>query len=166
MESTSVYGREHDSVECTSAMTDLTALFHDLVRLQIEVWNAVDDRLRADHGLPLTWFEPMSVIGSRSACRVQDIAAELVITVGGTSKLVDRLEAAGHVRRRPHPDDGRSSLLELTDDGRALLASAARSCTDELQRRLGSALPASELQALATTLHRLRAADPNPRSTP
>src|SRR3954453_348471 len=102
-----VYGREHDSVECNSAMTDLTALFHDLVRLQIEVWNAVDARLRATPGLPLTWFEPMSVIGSRSVCRVQDIAAELVITVGGTSKLVDRLEGAGDVPRPAPPAGGR-----------------------------------------------------------
>src|SRR4051794_40040381 len=145
-------------------MTDLTALFHDLVRLQIEVWNAVDARLKTDHGLPLSWFEPMSVIGSRADCRVQDIAAELVITVGGTSKLVDRLEAAGHCRRRPHPEDGRSSLVELTDTGRALLDRAAASYDDELQRRLG-AVPADELQTLATTLRRLRTAGATARST-
>jgi len=143
---------------------DLADLFHDLVRFQIELWNAVDARLRADHELPLTWFEPMSVIAGRPACRVQDIAAELVITVGGTSKLVDRLEVAGHCRRRPHPDDGRSSLLELTDTGRALLDRAGASYADELQRRLG-VVPAGELQTLATTLRRLRAA-PTPRSTP
>ena len=134
---------------------DLPDLFRDLVRAQIELWNAVDTRLRADHELPLTWFEPMAVIAGRPSCRVQDIAAELVITVGGTSKLVDRLEAAGHCRRRPHPDDGRSSLLELTDTGRALLDRAGASYADELQRRLG-AVPPKELQAMAGTLRRLR----------
>jgi DNA-binding MarR family transcriptional regulator len=133
----------------------LPALFRDLVRLQIELWNGVDARLRADHDLPLTWFEPLAVIAARPSCRVQDIAAELVITVGGTSKLVDRLEAAGHCRRRPHPGDGRSSLLELTDQGRALLDRAGVSYADELQRRLG-ATPAAELQSLADTLRRLR----------
>jgi DNA-binding MarR family transcriptional regulator len=152
-------------VECT-VTPDLPALFRDLVRLQIELWNGVDARLRADHELPLTWFEPLSVVAARAGCRVQDIAADLVITVGGTSKLVDRLEAAGLCRRRPHPGDGRSSVIELTDSGRAVLDRAAASYTDELQRRLGTALPAAELQTLATTLRRLRAADDPSRSTP
>ena len=137
-------------------MTDLGALFRDLVRLQIELWNGVGARLRADHQLPLTWFEPLRVIATRPSCRVQDIAAELVITVGGTSKLVDRIESAGWCRRLPHPADGRSSLLELTDDGRDLLARATASYDDELRRRLGSA-PSAELAALGATVRSLRA---------
>jgi hypothetical protein len=92
---------------------DLAGLFSDLVRLEIELWNAVDARLRAVHDLPLARFEPMQVIARTPQCRVQDIATELSITVGGTSKIVDRLEAAGLCRRQPDPDDGRSSLIEL-----------------------------------------------------
>jgi DNA-binding MarR family transcriptional regulator len=138
---------------------DLPVLFRNLVRLQIELWNGVDARLKADHDLPLTWFEPLSVIAGRTGCRVQDIAADLVITVGGTSKLVDRLEAAGLCRRSPHPDDGRSSLIELTDQGRAVLVRATASYADELQRRLGSVVPAADLQVLVTTVRRLRADD-------
>jgi DNA-binding MarR family transcriptional regulator len=151
-------------MECT--VTDLPGLFHDLVRFQIELWNAVDTRLKTDHELPLTWFEPLTVVAGRSGCRVQDIAAELVITVGGTSKLVDRIEAAGLCRRTPHPDDGRSSVIELTADGRAVLDRAGATVADELRRRLDDVLPDAELQHLATTLRRLRAADHSPRSTP
>jgi DNA-binding MarR family transcriptional regulator len=145
---------------------DLPALFSDLVRLEIELWNAVEARLRAEHDLHLSWFEPMDVIAAQPVCRVQDIAAALVITVGGTSKLVDRLVAAGYCRRLPHPEDRRSSLIELTDDGRAVLARASATRTDELQRRLGSAVPAAELHAFATTLRRLRTAGHELRSTP
>ena len=95
-------------------MPDLTALFSELIRYETELWNAVDARLRGDCDLPLTRFEPMQIIGRRKACRVHDIAEELSITVGGTSKLVDRIEAFGHCRRRPNPGDRRSSLIELT----------------------------------------------------
>ena len=147
-------------------MPDLTALFHDLVRFQIELWNGVDARLKAEHELPLTWYEPMTVVAARSGCRVQDIAADLVITVGGTSKLVDRIETAGLCRRTPHPEDGRSSVIELTAAGRAVLDRADATVTDELRRRLGDVLPAGDLQHLATTLRRLRAGNPTPRSTP
>ena len=140
------------------ADADLSTLFRDLVRLQIELWNGVDARLRAEHSLQLTWFEPMHAIATRPGCRVQDIATELVITIGGTSKLVDRIEAAGLCARRAHPDDGRSSVIELTDAGRELHDRAARTYADELRHRLGSAVPGAELQSLADTLRRLRTA--------
>jgi DNA-binding MarR family transcriptional regulator len=103
---------------------DLPDLFHELIRFEIELWDAVDARLRADCGLLLSRFEPMQVISRRAPCRVQDIADELSITVGGASKLVDRIQAAGHCRRRPHPDDRRSSLIELTPAGRQLFTAA------------------------------------------
>jgi DNA-binding MarR family transcriptional regulator len=53
---------------------------------------------------------------------VYDIAHELAITTGGTSKLVDRIEASGYCRRLPNPADRRSSLLELTPAGQRLFA--------------------------------------------
>ena len=82
-------------------MEDLPALFNQLIRLETELWNAVDARLRADFDLPLSRLEPMQVIARRLSCRVYDIADQLSITIGGTSKLVDRIEAAGYCVRRP-----------------------------------------------------------------
>ena len=139
-------------------MPDLRGLFNDLIRFEIELWNAVDARLKSEFGLPLTHFEPMSVIARIPDCRVYDIANELGITTGGTSKLVDRIEASGYCRRLPNPDDRRSSLLELTEEGRRLLAKAGAAFDDELQRRLGSALPDRTLRQFASTLTNLRAA--------
>jgi DNA-binding MarR family transcriptional regulator len=139
-------------------VSDLRWLFNDLIRFEIELWNAVDARLKSEFGLPLTHFEPMSVIDRIPGCRVYDIANELGITTGGTSKLVDRIEASGYCRRLPNPDDRRSSLLELTEEGRRLLAKAGAAFDEELQRRLGSALPERTLRQFASTLTRLRAA--------
>jgi DNA-binding MarR family transcriptional regulator len=41
------------------------------------------------------------------------------------TNAVDRLESAGLVRRLPHPTDGRATLVEVTDTGRALALAAA-----------------------------------------
>jgi DNA-binding MarR family transcriptional regulator len=139
-------------------MPDLQVLFHELVRFQIELWNAVDARLRADHDMPLGWYESMQVISVHPSCRVNDIADELVITVGGISKIVDRLETAGLCQRRPNPDDRRSSIIELTGSGRRLLAKAADTMEDELESRLGTAVSARSLQQFGSTLEKLRAA--------
>jgi len=139
-------------------MSDLRHVFNDLVRFEIELWNAVDARLKREFDLPLTHFEPMSVMDRLPNCRVYDIASELGITTGGTSKLVDRIEASGYCRRLPNPEDRRSSLLELTPEGKRLFAEAGEAFDDELQRRLGAAVPERTLRQFAATLARLRSA--------
>jgi MarR family transcriptional regulator, organic hydroperoxide resistance regulator len=139
-------------------VSDLRRLFNDIIRFEIEIWNAVDARLKSQFSLPLAQFEPMSVIDRLPGCRVYDIASELGITTGGTSKLVDRIEASGYCRRLPNPADRRSSLLELTPEGRRVYAEAGVAFDDELQRWLGAPLPERTLRQFAATLSRLRAA--------
>jgi MarR family transcriptional regulator, organic hydroperoxide resistance regulator len=138
-------------------VSDLRRLFNDIVRFEIEIWNAVDARLKSEFDLPLTHFEPMSVIERVPGCRVYDIASELRITTGGTSKLVDRIEASGYCRRLPNPADRRSSVLELTAEGHRVLAEAGVAFDEELRILLGSAVPERTLRQFAATLARLRA---------
>ncbi len=153
MESTSGSG--------SASEVELAALFSDLVRLETDLWDRVDDRLRRDHDLPLSWFEPMQLMNRVPGCRVADIAEALSITVGGSSKLVDRIEQAGWCGRTPNPDDARSSLLHLTRAGRRLLENAQGSFEDELEASLGAALPPERLESLAMNVRvaRQRLAD-------
>jgi MarR family transcriptional regulator, organic hydroperoxide resistance regulator len=139
-------------------VSDLRRLFNDIIRFEIELWNAIDARLKSEFNLPLTHFEPMAVMDRLPGCRVYDIARELGITTGGTSKLVDRIEANGYCRRLPNPADRRSSLLELTPEGKRLFAEAGVAFDEELQARLGAAVPERTLRQFAATLTRLRAA--------
>jgi DNA-binding MarR family transcriptional regulator len=136
-------------------VSEARELFHDLIRFETELWSAIDERLLADVGLPLSWFEPMTVIDQNEVCRVNDIAEALSITVGGTSKLVDRLETAGLCVRRPNPDDRRSSLISLTPSGEQRLADAAVVFDDELARWF--ALSDSTIDRFHAVLRRLRA---------
>jgi DNA-binding MarR family transcriptional regulator len=147
---------EATSVERAQGDPDPAALFSDLIRLETELWDLVDARLRRDHDLALSWFEPMQVIDRTPGCRVIDIAEALSITIGGTSKLVDRIQNAGWCERSPHPDDGRSSTIELTRSGRRLLTSASRTFADEVSIRVGAPLSTSELQRFTATVRKLR----------
>ncbi len=47
-----------------------------------------------------------------------DMARHLRISTASTTKLLDRLSAAGHVERRPHPHDRRARVVALTDHSR------------------------------------------------
>jgi DNA-binding MarR family transcriptional regulator len=79
----------------------------------------------------------------------------LHITVGAASKVVDRVEAAGHCVRLPNPDDRRSSLIELTPSGTECLTAATAVFDEELRVRFG-ALSAVELGHLAAALAKIR----------
>jgi MarR family transcriptional regulator, organic hydroperoxide resistance regulator len=136
---------------------DVVGLFGDLVRLETELWNRVGGaRVQHEHGVPLAWVEIMQIVGATADCRVLDIARALSITVGGASKVVDRVEAVGLCRRQPNPTDGRSNLILLTEPGEALLEAANVTFARALAAYVGAAAPVGELAQLSTTLRRLR----------
>lgn len=145
------YGRA-----CT--MADLPALFADLVRLEIELWRAVEARLRADLDIGLATAQTLAVVAAVESCRVHDIVRDLSITVGGASKTVDRLERDGLVARRPHPSDRRSSVIALTRAGTTTHTKAQRLIAAELDTRVGAVLSARALDQMHRTITKLRAA--------
>lgn len=152
---------------------DLRQVFDDLVRFETVLWNEVDARLRQESGLPLGSLNVMMVIERTPGCRVNDIADSLEITVGGTSQAVDRLAGKGLCARRANPADRRSSIVELTDAGSALLRTAIAVFDRELESRLRQPLSTQMLDGLAAGLATLRdtqrraaAAEPDARPQP
>jgi DNA-binding MarR family transcriptional regulator len=133
-------------------------LFLDLVRAETRLYNLVDERVRAAHGLTLGQVRLLGIIDRAGNARVDDIAQEIDIRTGTASKAVDRVEAAGWVRRTPNPHDRRSSWLSLTDAGAEVLAAATPAFEAAVQEFTAGALDAAELRALAATLAKLRAA--------
>ncbi|MFO7573027.1 MAG: MarR family transcriptional regulator [Gaiellaceae bacterium] len=131
----------------------------DLIRLEIVLWGRIDTRLKEKHGLPLSSFESLSFI-SRShehGLRVGELAEALGVTVGGTSKLVDRIERSGLIRREPDPDDRRASRVTLTPDGRRTLAAAVETYEAELASLLDAVLGRTEQALLHSLVARLLA---------
>ncbi|WP_051420823.1 MarR family winged helix-turn-helix transcriptional regulator [Paenarthrobacter nicotinovorans] len=142
------------------ATRSLYPLFSELTRLETELWDGLDNTLRKEHGLPMSRFEPMAVMDRLGACRVLDVATALAISVGGTSKLIDRIEKSGYCRRRNNPDDRRSSLIELTAEGRTILERARRTVDAELELRFAPALSQQSAEELMELLRRLRDVSP------
>lgn len=83
-----------------------------------------------------------------------DLSRELMVTSGGMTPVVDRLEQAGRVERVPNPADRRGALVRLTADGRALVDRAMEAhVATELE--LVEALTTEERSQLAALLRKL-----------
>ncbi|MFE3558063.1 MarR family winged helix-turn-helix transcriptional regulator [Streptomyces sp. NPDC059193] len=81
--------------------------------------------------------------------------SELIKAVGldpsTVTKMLQRLEQAGHVRRRPDPADRRASLVEATETSCGLLFEVRRAW-GELERQTLAGLDASESAELTRLL--------------
>ncbi|GAA3303343.1 MarR family transcriptional regulator [Dactylosporangium vinaceum] len=136
---------------------ELRRVFDDLVRFETDLWNGVDARLKAAGAVPLGSLNVLQVVARTEACRVNEVADALSITIGGASQAVDRLVARELLARRPNPGDRRSSIVELTTAGTEALAAAETVFDAELARWFGEALTGSALRSFARTLSTLRA---------
>jgi DNA-binding MarR family transcriptional regulator len=76
------------------------------------------------HGLSLAQFEVLARLHFDGPMNQNDLAQLLLVTKGNVCGLIDRLETAGLVERRPDPADRRANRLVLTSEGTSLLAAA------------------------------------------
>lgn len=112
-----------------------------------------------EHGLESWEFDVLSALrrsGPPYELSPGRLLRATLVTSGTMTNRIDRLEAAGLVRRRPDPQDRRGVLVRLTDDGRARVDAAL----DDLLRRerdLLAGLDVGERRALADLLRRLLA---------
>ena len=135
-----------------------TEVFAQLVRAEIRLWNSLNDYLRANVALTLANFQALAAVAFLpEPVRVQDIATEMHITVGASSKLVDRLERDGLVRREANPADRRSSSILLTETGQRTYSAAAKATEQHLRALLAPSYSAARASDLASQLRALLA---------
>ncbi|MCZ7524987.1 MAG: MarR family transcriptional regulator [Acidimicrobiia bacterium] len=90
--------------------------------------------------------------------RMTELAQAVVLSKSGLTRLVDRLEAGGLVRRAACPTDRRSVFASLTPRGRATLRRAAPVHLRGIEEHFGRHLPPGEARTLARSLGRVSAA--------
>ncbi|AEI11560.1 MarR family winged helix-turn-helix transcriptional regulator [Cellulomonas gilvus] len=90
------------------------------------------------------------------AARLHELAAESLLTQPSLSRLVERLETRGWVRRSPAPQDGRGVVVTLTEEGAALQREVGRRHVAQIHRLVGGVLDADELATLRDLTDRLR----------
>ncbi|WP_158437915.1 MarR family winged helix-turn-helix transcriptional regulator [Naasia lichenicola] len=102
-------------------MTDdqIDALTAQTIRL-IRSADSVRHRLATLDQLGPTEVRAVSRIGQAGQVTPKMLATALEMTTGAVTAILDRLETAGLLRRLPNPADRRSTLIELTAEGKTV----------------------------------------------
>lgn len=121
-----------------------------LFRAQVAVLRDINREFPSDV-LSITEYDVLfnlTRMPGRSA-RLRDLNRQLLLSQPSLSRLVDRLLARGLVSKCGAPDDGRGTVVSLTDAGFALFRSVAVRHAEAIHRRVGGALTDEELGELA-----------------
>jgi DNA-binding MarR family transcriptional regulator len=149
-EAAAQWGRRWEGVPQMHAVTSL-------MRVQQLVLGRLDAILKP-HGLTFARYEALVLLtfSSRGSLPLGKMGERLQVHPTSVTSIVDRLESAGLVARRPHPDDGRAVLAEITPEGRALVEKAT---ADLVGADFGlGALDEAGLRALSELLRPVRKA--------
>jgi len=106
---------------------------------------------------PLAWYDVLLSLkrGEGGRCTPREIEHEVLFEQYNLSRLLDRMEAEGLVRRIPYPGDRRRQLIEITEDGRALQRRMWAVYGPAISRHIGSKLDGREAEQLGALLGKL-----------
>ena len=123
--------------------------------------NAVSSRIaeqyRRRFALKTTEWRIMAVLGDSGPLTQRDLSQITLMDKVPVNRACKTLEVRGLAARQPNAADGRSHLLELTAEGRAVHARIMPLALD-IERELFSALDQDEREQLKSMLLRLREA--------
>jgi DNA-binding MarR family transcriptional regulator len=127
-----------------------------LIRAQQAVLAAVEAELKAAGFPPLGWYDVLLELTRKDAgLRPFALEQELLLAQYNLSRLLDRLEKAGYIERRPCPDDGRGQVVAISAAGRALVKRMWPTYRAAIARHVGSKLSEDEAARLAALLGKL-----------
>jgi DNA-binding MarR family transcriptional regulator len=125
-----------------------------LLHAHLQVTRKLDAEMRAEHGLSLHGYDVLLRLArAPGRClRMTDLAARVMMSPSGLTRVVDRLVADGLVERERSGADARVMLARLTDQGRQILRRAARTHLRGIREHFTGRLGQGQLRNVASAL--------------
>ncbi len=113
----------------SAASPELMRAWARITKVQQKLRSAIERDLKEADALPLDWYDALLELERAPDGRLSPGALEdnMLIAQYSLSRLIDRLQREGLVRRLPHPEDGRKQLVEITAKGRKQRAASGLS---------------------------------------
>jgi len=122
------------------------------LRAHASVIGELEREMQSSEGLPLSWYDILVNLECAPDCRLrmQALADSILLSRSGLTRLLDRMAAAGLVRREPCPEDRRGTYAALTGQGRRALEKAAPGHLAGVDRHFLNRLGDDDIEALIT----------------
>ena len=142
--------------------SDELGAWRGFLRVHSRLTRELDAELAAAHGLPLSSYEVLLFLNDseEGRLRMAQLADSVLLSPSGLTRLVDRLEGAGLVRRESCPSDRRGFEAVITDEGRAVFAKARPTHLAGVRKRFLEHFSTEEMRTLAAYWDRILKAAP------
>lgn len=119
--------------------------------------HAIGEHIRRDmeaRGLGLTEFAVLEALYHKGSLALGEIGDRILLTSGTMTYVINKLEEQGLLRRRPCEEDRRRTFAELTEEGRARIATLFPEHAAVLRDLMGG-LSTEEKETAAALMKRL-----------
>ncbi|MET9555438.1 MarR family transcriptional regulator [Streptomyces sp. NPDC006645] len=152
------YDRDEDGEEPRWLDDQEKETWTGLISLVLLLPGRLESPLRNQHGLTLFEYLVLSHLSEAPQRKLR--MGELAFLASGSlsrlSNVIKRFERQGWAERTPDPEDGRYTLAELTDDGFAMVRSAAPTHLRSVRRLILDRLNETDQRSLVDIAEKLR----------
>lgn len=119
--------------------------------------DALERELRDTEGLPLTWYDVLVQLSEADdhRLRMQELAARVLLSKSGLTRLIDRMEDAGYVTRYPCQDDRRGTYAQMTEAGYETIKRTAPTHLAGIREHFADVVGDEEADVVAAALTRV-----------
>jgi DNA-binding MarR family transcriptional regulator len=118
--------------------------------------DVLDTELEQETGIRMRWYDALVQLEETpEGIPMNELAERILYSKSGFTRVVDRMEDAGLVRRVRPEHDRRSILVVLTDKGDEMKARARRYHRDAIARHFSDQLSEADLKALIRSLQKV-----------
>ncbi len=135
------------------------AAWRGMLKVHSALVKALDSELESAHGLPLSSYEVLIYLGAAPGKRLRmaELADRTLLSRSGMTRLVDRLERDGLLRRDTCSSDARGCFAVLTERGEAVLAEARATHLAGVRRRFLDHLDDEDIASLGIAFNKVLA---------
>jgi DNA-binding MarR family transcriptional regulator len=133
-------------------------------KMNARLTERIADEMERRTGIPAAWCEVLANLKEEPK-RMNELADDLILSRGGATRLIARMEEAGLVERQTPAHDRRATFAVITDAGRATVERALPVHLEVVEEVFGQHIDADDAEALLAIATRVCGAHGWPAKT-
>jgi DNA-binding MarR family transcriptional regulator len=128
-----------------------------LMRAQQSALLKIERAFREAKLPPLAWYDVLLELdrAGEKGLRPVQLERQMLIAQSNISRLIDRIESAGYLERRPCDDDGRGQIVVITGAGKEMRKRMWPVYAEAIHHAVGARVSEREASRLSALLARL-----------